>query len=167
MQPYPNNPEDPKDWERHLDRPWRVPAREVAVAGPLLARLNDGQPIQPTTLHRLRGGKHYARPALGDPTIPEPTDPLAILVGQEDATERAEMCERVKELLSCLSSREIAVVRLRFGLDGDEPLGPGAIAKRLGISRKTAYNVELRALDKLRGDEQAAHLLEVCDDLAV
>ena len=153
-------------WERRLERPWRPPAREIAVADPLLADLADGRPIAAITLSRLQGGQRFESPSSIDPVGPQPSDPAALLVDQERARVRAEMCRGVRDLVSCLDAREIEVVRLRFGLDGEDALGPRAIADRLGLSRKGVYNIQRRALAKLSAEKRARELLEVCDELA-
>ena len=55
--------------------------------------------------------------------------------------------EKVYELLA---GRELAVVILRYGLDGAEPLAQREVGSLLGISRSYVSRIEKRALEKLR-----------------
>lgn len=61
--------------------------------------------------------------------------------------------ETVRQLLESLSERERTVLILRYGLDGQEPMGFLAIGKQLGISRERARQVGAVALAKLRESE--------------
>jgi len=55
----------------------------------------------------------------------------------------------LRDLLSNLSDRERAILRARYGLDGD-PESLRAIAGRLGVSCERVRQLENRALGKLR-----------------
>ena len=54
-----------------------------------------------------------------------------------------------KELV-CLTPKEIAVIRLRFGLDRGEQRTLEEVGKILGITRERVRQLESRALKKLR-----------------
>jgi len=74
-------------------------------------------------------------------------DPLA-----EDEYERVVTqvtASELRDLLSTLSDRERAILRARYGLDGD-PESLRAIAGRLGVSCERVRQLENRALGKLR-----------------
>jgi RNA polymerase sigma factor (sigma-70 family) len=74
-------------------------------------------------------------------------DPLA-----EDEYERVVTqvtASELRDLLSTLSDRERAILRARYGLDGD-PESLRAIAGRLGVSSERVRQLENRALGKLR-----------------
>ena len=74
-------------------------------------------------------------------------DPLA-----EDEYERVVTqvaASELRDLLSNLSDRERAILRARYGLDGD-PESLRAIAGRLGVSCERVRQLENRALGKLR-----------------
>ncbi len=47
------------------------------------------------------------------------------------------------------SPRDEAVLRMRFGLDGDSPETPEAVGKKLGIGRATVQNIQSEAIAKL------------------
>ena len=51
---------------------------------------------------------------------------------------------------SCLTQREGEVIRLRFALDGGEPLTQREIAAKYGISRSYVSRIEKKAVEKLR-----------------
>jgi RNA polymerase sigma factor (sigma-70 family) len=160
-----NDTED-KRWEGQLDPPWRTPEREVAVSEPLLSDLVDGKGVNATTLSRLCGGRRYRRPTLTDPTEDSPADPLTVLLGREEAAGRAQIRRRLAKVLRRLCPLERAVLQLRFGLRDGGALGVTATAARLGVSRKTVYSAQDRALEKLRADKGAQGLLRDCHELA-
>ena len=78
-------------------------------------------------------------------TLPDEhsTDP-AILLQHEDIREHLELW------LSQLSERQQKVVKLRFGLDGQEPFTLEAVGARFGITREQVRQVQLEALRRLR-----------------
>jgi RNA polymerase primary sigma factor len=53
-------------------------------------------------------------------------------------------------LLDALSENEQTVLRLRFGLDGEEPMTLDAIGKRMGLTRERVRQIEAAGLKKLR-----------------
>ena len=62
-----------------------------------------------------------------------------------------ESCIKVRRCVeTCLDEREADVIRLRFGLDGAEPLTQREIALKYGISRSYVSRIEKKALEKLR-----------------
>lgn len=54
------------------------------------------------------------------------------------------------ELLDDLSDTERVVIRLRFGLGGEDPQTPEAAGQRLGMSRERVRQIEASGLEKLR-----------------
>jgi RNA polymerase primary sigma factor len=68
--------------------------------------------------------------------------PVAALTQGEDV-------QQVLHLVEKLAPREAAVVRLRFGLSGEEPLTLKEIGGRLGLTRERVRQIERMALDKL------------------
>jgi RNA polymerase primary sigma factor len=59
-------------------------------------------------------------------------------------------------LLDKLGSREGAVLRLRFGLDGEEPKTLAEVGDRLGLTRERVRQIERDALGKLREGLESA-----------
>jgi RNA polymerase primary sigma factor len=52
-----------------------------------------------------------------------------------------------------LEKRECTILKLRYGLRGEEPLTLKEIGRRLGVTREWVRRIELRALHKLRDDQ--------------
>lgn len=55
-----------------------------------------------------------------------------------------------KCVATCLTEREADIIRMRFGLDGAEPLTQREIAAKYGISRSYVSRIEKKAIEKLR-----------------
>jgi RNA polymerase primary sigma factor len=66
--------------------------------------------------------------------------------------------EEVGRALKSLTPREQEVLRLRFGLNGNHPHTLEEIGKSLHITRERARQLELQALEKLRGNHAGARL---------
>jgi RNA polymerase primary sigma factor len=67
----------------------------------------------------------------------------------EDILTDADQQELLRELLGGLEEREAAVLRLRYGLEGEGPLTLHEIGSRLGVSRERIRQIEHSALEKL------------------
>lgn len=68
--------------------------------------------------------------------------------------------EEVARALTSLPPREQEVLRLRFGLNGHPPHTLEQIGKVLHMTRERARQLELQALEKLRGNRAGARLRE-------
>lgn len=55
----------------------------------------------------------------------------------------------IQRLLDAIDSREAIVLRLRFGLDGREPLTLKQIGREIGLTRERVRQIEIEALRKL------------------
>lgn len=55
----------------------------------------------------------------------------------------------VAQLLHCLEHQERAVIRLRFGLPGNQPMTMNDIGKALNITREEVRQIEINAMVKL------------------
>jgi RNA polymerase primary sigma factor len=62
---------------------------------------------------------------------------------------------QMRSLLSELSPKEAEVIRLRFGLDSDEPQTLQEIGDRLNLSRERVRQIESKAMAKLRRSNTA------------
>ena len=71
-----------------------------------------------------------------------------------DAAVVAELPGEIVRLLSVLDDRERRIMRLRFGLGGEEPSTLKAIAERLELTPERVRQIEARALRKLRAVAQ-------------
>ena len=88
--------------------------------------------------------------------------PLELMdVISEDRDMLEELTAREAEALvrraveKCLTEQERQVIRLRYGLDREEPLRQRQVAERTGISRSYVSRIEKRALEKLRAELEA------------
>ncbi|MDO4991027.1 MAG: RNA polymerase sporulation sigma factor SigK [Eubacteriales bacterium] len=79
---------------------------------------------------------------------------MDVLAPEDDMEERIgsrELCRSLRALIdSSLDSREAQIIRLRYGLDGREPMTQWETARECGISRSYVSRLEKRALEKLR-----------------
>ena len=79
---------------------------------------------------------------------------MAVLEQEDDMAERIgsrELCRSLRALIgSSLDEREAQIIRLRYGLDGREPMTQWETARECGISRSYVSRLEKRALEKLR-----------------
>ncbi len=55
-----------------------------------------------------------------------------------------------KSIETALEQREKEIIKLRYGLCGNDPLTQREVAKKLGISRSYVSRIEKRAIDSLR-----------------
>tara|TARA_B100000700_G_scaffold331152_1_gene461836 strand:- start:1046 stop:2071 length:1026 start_codon:yes stop_codon:yes gene_type:complete len=84
------------------------------------------------------------RSTLGE-LIPDPN--------QEEPMEGLDRSIQKKHLggwLSQLNEREQKILRLRFGLDGEEPLTLAEIGRQINVSRERVRQLEAKAIQKLR-----------------
>lgn len=79
------------------------------------------------------------------------------LAPDEQTFERA-LADAVAESLASLKERESKILRLYFGLDGDEPMTLEEIGTRMGITRERVRQIKEKALSRLRHVSQARAL---------
>jgi len=72
----------------------------------------------------------------------------------------SERDERVKDVVGQLPEEERDVIRLRFGLAGDEPRTPTQTGKELGLSTELVRELEEQGLRRLAGNSELAQLRE-------
>lgn len=79
---------------------------------------------------------------------------MDVLADEEDMAEAVSSREMCRQLVGCmervLDEREAQILRLRYGLDGGEPLTQRETARKCSISRSYVSRLEKRALQKLR-----------------
>ena len=68
--------------------------------------------------------------------------------------------ERVNEVLSTLSPREARILRLRFGLDDNQPKTLEEVGQKFGLTRERIRQIEGKALRRLRHPRRARMLRE-------
>jgi len=100
---------------------------------------------------------------IGDMLADERTAP------PEDFIFRDDELRTIRKLLDAIDEREARILRLRFGLDGQEPLTLKQIANEIGISRERVRQIADEALRKLNSqitDEQPSRFFkENCNAL--
>ncbi len=89
---------------------------------------------------------------LGD-TLEQETIP-----GVEGELIRASFEEQIRRILDELDDKERDVIRMRFGLDGEEPRTLQEIGASLGLSRERIRQIESKAKEKLRRNQRAQGL---------
>ena len=68
----------------------------------------------------------------------------------EDLSRKEEARKLHAAIEKCLTPREKAIIRLRYGLDGSAPFRQQDVAVKMGISRSYVSRIEKKALEKLR-----------------
>lgn len=83
-----------------------------------------------------------------------PLELMDVVSEDSDLFEQVGNKEAVQQLRravdSCLTQQERLVIRLRYGLGGEEPLRQREVALRTGISRSYVSRIEKKALQKLK-----------------
>lgn len=116
----------------------------------------SGLPI--TTVQRLRAAPAQCFVSLEEPAVATAEDALTVgdALADEVSPGPDEDCARQSDgeflgrLLATLDSREQCVLRLRFGLDDDQPRTLEEVGQRLGYVRQAIQKIEAAALAKLR-----------------
>jgi RNA polymerase primary sigma factor len=73
----------------------------------------------------------------------------------DNAVVEADDLHHVLDQLEKMDTREATVLRMRFGLDGEEPKTLKEIGQRLGLTRERVRQIEKEALSKLNESMQA------------
>ena len=120
-----------------------------------IQELADHMELPPKKVRIIRKAvRAYQRPAQsgdgedGGPTLSEllhdtrnPTPDQQVLNADDLGT--------IRELLDVIDEREATILRMRFGLDGNEPLTLKQIGDEIGLTRERVRQIEIEALDKL------------------
>ena len=79
-------------------------------------------------------------------------------VAPPDAVSRQLLREQIEELLSCLTPRELRVLKLRFGLEGGRARTLEEVGKVFNVTRERIRQIEAKALRKLRHPHRSRKL---------
>ena len=82
----------------------------------------------------------------------------------ELSVEAGLMRVQLHEVLNTLEAREAAVVRMRYGLDGDQPKTLDEIGRSFKLSRERIRQIERETMAKLRHPSRAQVLRDYLDD---
>lgn len=78
--------------------------------------------------------------------------------GPDDETFERALSESVEEVLGTLKEREARILRLYFGLDGQDPMTLEEIGSMMGITRERVRQIKEKALARLRHASRARAL---------
>jgi RNA polymerase primary sigma factor len=76
----------------------------------------------------------------------------------DELTFEKALTESIEEALAHLKERESKILRLYFGLDGEEPMTLEQIGSLLGITRERVRQIKEKALSRLRHVSRARAL---------
>ena len=88
-------------------------------------------------------------------------DPRAVVPA--DAATRRLLGDAVLMALDDLDDREKDVVRMRFGLDGTDPLTLEQVGKHFGVTRERVRQIEARTMSKLKHPNRSERLRDYLD----
>jgi len=71
---------------------------------------------------------------------------------------------QLESVLESLDQRELRIIRLYFGLDGNEAMTLEQIGGLMSLTRERVRQLKERALGKLRAPERYRALMAICDD---
>ena len=78
-------------------------------------------------------------------------------VAPEEQTGNREIYTVVMELLDVIDERDASILRLRFGLQGEQPLTLKEIGARIGLTRERVRQLESEALGRIRSALESGH----------
>src|SRR5437588_10470974 len=85
--------------------------------------------------------------------LPDTTNP-----GPDDQIFEHDLTQSIEEVLATLKGREAKILRLYFGLEGQEPMTLEEIGSLLGITRERVRQIKEKALARLRHVSRARAL---------
>ncbi|HAI12005.1 MAG TPA: RNA polymerase subunit sigma [Phycisphaerales bacterium] len=68
----------------------------------------------------------------------------------EDNVFKRDDLNTIRHMLDTIDEREATILRLRYGLDGNEPLTLKEIGREIGLTRERVRQLEIEALDRLQ-----------------
>ena len=142
--------------ERYLQTRGAVPCIEdLADAAGIGARemeslLRVEQPPLSIDESAVNAGSRTLAELLADPRQECPSDRL----------DQSHLERRMDEILGNLDIRERQVLRMRYGLHGEQPLSLGDIGKVLRVSKERIRQIEEIAMSKLRRPQHASRFVQ-------
>ena len=109
-----------------------APERISVVRRVVRAHLSGTQPISLDLMYSLNE-------VIEDHSVPRPEDVVF------DRQEKI----RLRDLLDAITDRESEVLRMRYGIEGVEPMTLEQIGERVGLTRERIRQIENEALNKL------------------
>jgi RNA polymerase primary sigma factor len=125
-----------------------------------LAERTDLSEDEVTSLLQMAGDDISLSTAVGEDGSLELGDTLEqeTIPSAELELMKSSFVEQIQAMVAGLDEKEREVIRMRFGLDGEEPRTLQEIGAALGLSRERIRQIESRAKEKLRRSQQAQGL---------
>jgi len=80
-----------------------------------------------------------------------------------EAASKELLKENIEEVLATLSDREAKVLKMRFGLEGKNPMTLEEVGKEFGVTRERIRQIEAKALRKLKHPSRRKKLQDYLD----
>lgn len=140
---------------------WKKASRDLEEQlgrQPTMQELASEMKLSPRKIRIIRKAVRAAqRPASADrryegedmPTLGDMLQDERVLPPDEQMLRNDDL-NTVHQLLQAIDEREATILRLRYGLDGNEPLTLKQIGARIGLTRERVRQIEIQALDKLQ-----------------
>lgn len=80
-----------------------------------------------------------------------------------EAASKELLKENIEEVLASLSDREAKVLKMRFGLEGKNPMTLEEVGKEFGVTRERIRQIEAKALRKLKHPSRRKKLQDYLD----
>ncbi len=99
--------------------------------------------------------------SLDDPIDDGEETTIGSLIADNQVVDPVENCEHndmvaaIEKVLSTLSEREADILRLRFGLQGHDPLTLEEVGKKHDLTKERIRQIEIKALQKLRNPSRS------------
>ena len=129
---------------------------ELLSRSPSVQELADHMQLPPRKVRIIRKAvRAFHRPAQSDsdgsidgPSLAETLDDPKTPTPDQQVLQSDDL-KTISILLDCIDQREATILRMRFGLDGSEPLTLREIGKQIGLTRERVRQIEIQALQKL------------------
>jgi RNA polymerase primary sigma factor len=138
---------------------WKKTSRELEEQlgrQPSLQELSQAMDLPPRKLRIIRKAVRAAqRPSQTGDGSDEQGPSLSEMLSDDRTPEPAAQVlqnddlNTIRRLLDAIDDREARILRLRYGLDGDEPLTLKQIGEIVGLTRERVRQIEIEALKKL------------------
>ena len=130
---------------------------------PTVGELAEGLEVEPDELYKTMSIA-MAHLSLDAPLVPGEDNKLLDYLadeyrpGPEDEAVEKDLKTTVEAALSTLKPREARILRLYYGLDGEEAMTLEVIGQQLGVTRERVRQIKERALARLRHVSRARSL---------
>lgn len=137
---------------------WKKASRELEGElgrSPSIQELAEVMELPPKKVRIIRKAvRAFQRPSHGGVFDEDGLSMAEMLSDQKTPTPDQQVLEldeikTIRTLLDAIDEREATVLRLRYGLDGEEPLTLKQIGQHVGLTRERVRQIEIEALQKL------------------